>query len=226
MVQPSDAEHVQLWNVLHDRGVCENHGVYSGYGAPCTVTAPPVPSLAQCGGAIATSGTQIYTTSLAKVTSYRFEVTNLLTNQVVTVDKALHWFSFSNIPGYSPSTQYGVRVAVMTSGVYSQFSDACEITSPGTARAIEVASPAKPVTFTATAYPNPFADNFRINVSTSSEASIGIKVYDMTGRLLETREVEVSQMETLEVGDRYPSGVYNVIVSQGDAVRTLRVVKR
>jgi hypothetical protein len=30
----------------------------------------------------------------------------------------------------------------------------------------------------------------------------------------------------LQIGDRYPSGVYNVIVTQGSEVKTLRVVKR
>jgi hypothetical protein len=63
-------------------------------------------------------------------------------------------------------------------------------------------------------------------VTTSAEQSVNVKVYDMTGRLLETRSTEMSAIETLEVGDRYPSGVYNVIVSQGENVRTLRVVKR
>jgi hypothetical protein len=33
-------------------------------------------------------------------------------------------------------------------------------------------------------------------------------------------------METFEVGSNYPSGVYNVIVSQGANTQTVRVVKR
>jgi hypothetical protein len=48
----------------------------------------------------------------------------------------------------------------------------------------------------------------------------------MTGRLLEVRNVEVTEMESQEIGARYPSGVYNVIVTQGADVKTLRVVKR
>jgi hypothetical protein len=30
----------------------------------------------------------------------------------------------------------------------------------------------------------------------------------------------------LAIGDQYPSGVYNVVVTQDEEVRTLRVVKR
>jgi hypothetical protein len=30
----------------------------------------------------------------------------------------------------------------------------------------------------------------------------------------------------MELGNNYPSGVYNVIVTQGEDVKTLRVIKR
>jgi hypothetical protein len=29
-----------------------------------------------------------------------------------------------------------------------------------------------------------------------------------------------------QIGDRYPSGVYNVVITQGQEVKTLRVVKK
>ena len=48
----------------------------------------------------------------------------------------------------------------------------------------------------------------------------------MTGRMLEQKEVAIGEVSLLEIGERFPAGVYNVIVSQGDEVRTLRVVKR
>ena len=202
-------------------------GAYSGFGSPCSVTTPAVPALTNCGGVIAAGTSYVYTTSLSHVTSYRFEVTNLVTNQVVTIDRPTNYFKFDMVPSYAPATQYGVRVAVMSSGIYSLFGDACEITSPGSARPEgpkeEVVAKAA---FTAVAYPNPFAENFNIDVTTSAEESFGVKVYDMTGRLLETRNVDASEIETIKVGDRYPSGVYNVIVTQGESVKTLRVVKR
>lgn len=183
--------------------------------------------ISSCGQIIPTPATFVSTASLAKVTSYRFELTNLVTNLVTTIDRPTNYFTFNNVPGFSPSTQYGVRVAVMTSGVFSLFGDACEITSPGFARPNgpkeEVVAK---LSFAAVAYPNPFAENFLIDVKTSSEAQINVKVYDMTGRLLEVRTVEVTEMESQQIGDSYPSGVYNVIVNQGNDVKTLRVVKR
>ncbi|WP_168710275.1 T9SS type A sorting domain-containing protein [Flavobacterium sangjuense] len=76
------------------------------------------------------------------------------------------------------------------------------------------------------AYPNPFADNFKIDVKTSNDADLNVKVFDMLGRLLQTNNVKVTNAETLEIGGNYPAGVYNVIVTQGEEVKTQRVIKR
>lgn len=46
----------------------------------------------------------------------------------------------------------------------------------------------------------------------------------MLGKLVEDRKAQVSDI--IELGDNYPSGVYNVIVSQGENTKTLRVIKR
>ena len=65
-----------------------------------------------------------------------------------------------------------------------------------------------------------------LDVKTSSQSVVNLKVYDMIGRIIEQREVRVSDLETTTIGDRYPSGVYNVVVSQEENVQTVRVVKR
>jgi hypothetical protein len=46
----------------------------------------------------------------------------------------------------------------------------------------------------------------------------------MLGKLVEDRKAQASDI--IELGDNYPSGVYNVIVSQGTETKTLRVIKR
>ncbi|WP_298222533.1 T9SS type A sorting domain-containing protein, partial [Flavobacterium sp.] len=76
------------------------------------------------------------------------------------------------------------------------------------------------------AYPNPYAETFKLDVNTSSEDQVGVKVYDMMGREVESRQSSVEGITNLEIGSRYPSGVYNIIVTQGDNVKTLRVIKR
>jgi hypothetical protein len=199
----------------------KTNGVYSAFGSPCAVTAPAVPMLSNCGQAVATKGSLVSTTSLDRVTSYRFEITNFTTNLVTTIDRNKNWFTFNQIPNVTPGGVYGVRVAVMTSGVMSTWGEGCEITAPASLREME----AKPG-FTAVVYPNPFAETFGINIVTASEEDITVKVYDMTGRLLESRNESLLDMQTMQVGERYPSGVYNIIVSQGVDVKTLRVIKR
>jgi hypothetical protein len=80
--------------------------------------------------------------------------------------------------------------------------------------------------FAAVAYPNPFATAFAINVQTDSQQVIQLKVYDMIGRLVEQRETTANNKEITMFGERYPSGVYSVIVTQGNVTETLRVIKR
>jgi hypothetical protein len=80
--------------------------------------------------------------------------------------------------------------------------------------------------FSVRAYPNPYTETFNLSLSTSSEDKVSVVVYDMTGRLIERRDVRPSDMMEQQIGDRYPSGVYNVVVTQGEEVKTLRVIKR
>jgi hypothetical protein len=82
------------------------------------------------------------------------------------------------------------------------------------------------VKFDVVAYPNPYTDTFNLSLTTTSSDKVGVMVYDMIGKLIETREVNLSEVSGLQVGDRYPSGVYNVVVTQGEQTKTVRVVKK
>ncbi|MGL2964933.1 T9SS type A sorting domain-containing protein, partial [Flavobacterium sp. RSB2_4_14] len=115
---------------------------------------------------------------------------------------------------------YNVSIELTSYGVGPIGKD-CTIKAPA-------ASQAKPValSFSAMALPNPFANNFMISVTTTAKESINITVYDMVGRLIEQQEVSAKTLESLPLGERYPSGVYNIVVTQGEDVKTLRVVKR
>jgi hypothetical protein len=82
------------------------------------------------------------------------------------------------------------------------------------------------VPFAIIAYPNPYTETFNLSLTTSSEAAVGVSIYDMTGKLIDKREVAPNEVPNLQIGDRYATGVYNVIVTQGSEVKTLRVIKR
>jgi len=99
-------------------------------------------------------------------------------------------------------------------------------TTCGAREVVTSEAPIVTAPFAAVAYPNPYSESFNLSLTTSSEAKVTVAVYDMTGKLIERREVKLSDDSELHVGDRYPSGVYNIIVTQGEEVKTLRVVKR
>ena len=80
-------------------------------------------------------------------------------------------------------------------------------------------------TFKVLAYPNPYSDNFKLDVETSSEETIEFSVYDMLGKLIETREIKQSDYSTKEFGLSYSAGVYNLIVKQNKEIKILKIVK-
>jgi hypothetical protein len=200
-------------------------GAYSAYGSPCSVTTPAPTTLnaTSCGATIATKSTVVYATSQDMVTSWRFQITNTVTNVSQVIDRPLAWFQFNMIT-YSPSTVYDVRIAVQSTGTFSAFGEACQVTSPATTKAAITTTFSDE--FRVVAVPNPFTNSFGLDLKSFNESNVEVKIYDMIGKLLEVRDVQFADVQTQSMGDKYPSGVYNVIVTQGDNVKTLRVIKR
>ena len=74
--------------------------------------------------------------------------------------------------------------------------------------------------------PNPFSAAFNLSFETISNEPITVKVYDMIGKLIENRSVEANAINTMQLGGNYQAGIYNVIVSQGEKVQNIRVIKK
>lgn len=74
--------------------------------------------------------------------------------------------------------------------------------------------------------PNPFRNSFTINVKSASENPIQYKVYNMIGLLIDSRNVDLSQLENLEIGSNYAAGIYNIIVAQDNNSQTIRMIKQ
>ena len=198
--------------------------VYPGYGNVCTVTAPAVPSLTnQCGTIIASKTTSISTASLLKVTSYNFEVTNMTTLVTVSVVRTTNSFTLSLLTNYNASTQFRVRVRLMTTNVYSDYGPACYINSPAIPRDGDAAV-AK--LFKVSGYPNPFDNDFKLSFDSTSTQDVSIRVFDILGKMLEEQTFKSVDAEEQEIGARLPSGMYLVNVSQGEDNKTLKMIKR
>ena len=197
------------------------------YGAPCNVTVSnPVSTIgAQCGTTLISMNQWIYATYFSSATGYRFRVTNTVTGGVQIKDQTLNRFNFNQLPNRSFGTLYFVEVALRnTDGTYLPYGPGCNITTNSINR--EGNLDAISNEFKVITYPNPFVENFKFSLKTSSSGSIQIRVYDMLGKQVDNQNVELSEIENIQMGANYPSGVYNVIVSQGDVIQTVRVIKR
>jgi hypothetical protein len=75
-------------------------------------------------------------------------------------------------------------------------------------------------------YPNPYTERFALTSSNGHGGHVVVKIYDMTGRLIDENAFTADELQAHQFGDKYPSGVYNVIVSHRDAIETLRMIKR
>lgn len=75
------------------------------------------------------------------------------------------------------------------------------------------------------AYPNPFEQTFKLS-ETQLIGSVNVEVFDATGRKVEQRLIEASEVSKQEFGQSYPSGFYMVSVSQGKQKQTFKLVKK
>ncbi len=197
------------------------------YGPTCSITTPAAPSPSRviqpaCGSTINALWTTIFAEQIIGVQGYRFVVTNgAQTRQFVTANPR---FQLPQLPGgAAANTAYTIRVDVLYNGNYVLGTVLCTITTSPTATrqtnsVIDI--------YEVGAYPNPYAETFRLHINTSSEDQVGVRVYDMLGREVEARQSAVAAITNLEIGSQYPSGVYNIIVTQGTNVKTVRVIKR
>ena len=73
-------------------------------------------------------------------------------------------------------------------------------------------------------YPNPFANQFRINIESSSDENLSIRIFDVLGQLIE-KQGNIAYSTDVTIGSNLARGVYILEVSQGDKVDLIRIVK-
>ena len=78
----------------------------------------------------------------------------------------------------------------------------------------------------ATAFPNPFSNSFKLNLTTVSSELVQVSAYDMLGKLIEDFNVESNGVNSFSFGEKYAAGFYNVKVSQGDKTQVIRMIKQ
>ena len=199
----------------------------SEYGPIAQITTPATPSTSRvispsCGTVISNFWTTIFAQQVIGAQGYKFVVTDgVQSREFITPNSRFNLRSL--VGGAAPNTAYTIRVDVLYNNSYVEGVTTCVISTASnavrqTASIIDI--------YEVKAYPNPYADTFKLEVNTSSEDQVGIRIFDMLGREVEARQTSVSNITNLEIGSQYPSGVYNIIVTQGDNVKTIRIIKR
>jgi hypothetical protein len=209
------------------------NGVWSEYGEECLILTPAAPltklQTTQCGIALTSGNANIlYANVVSVAQKYRFEVS--LGTDVYTYDTAsssIRSFRMTTVPGLTLArgTTYTVRVAIMANGVWQPYGEPCSITTYSIANVVKTMN-LETTNFNVFSYPNPFTENFNLNLTSLSEEKVTVMVYDITGKLLERKEVVASELNELQIGNNFTSGVYNVIVSQGENTKSIRVIKK
>lgn len=212
---------------LVEVAVKNGDGNYLPYNIGCNVTTPGFPTTmlqtSQCKTTVSSFKQNIYAVYVAGASDYRFLVSRAgFPAYSATLDRPLTYFTFNMFPGVAVGTTYMVRVALKIGGEWGPYGTPCLVNTSGGSLRIRDTD----YTFKAVAYPNPFANDFMLDVATVDESSIQIRVYDMLGKQIENRTSELTDIEQLQIGADYTSGVYNVIVSQGENTQILRIIKR
>ncbi len=204
-------------------------GVWGAYGSSCPVTSPTlstntVPTTQihpnYCGTTLATLDTKIPASPVYNAQGYLFEIT---TGGVTTVyDSTTYNFKLSQAGVVvTNGTTYAIRVAAKVNGIYGNYGSSCNVTTPTSiAKHIEETK-----VFTVAAYPNPFSTAFKLKVTTETEETVFVSVYDMMGKQIENKAVNTSEIENITIGQDYAAGIYTIIVSQGTNTNIVRLVK-
>ena len=210
-------------------------GTYLPYNTACNISTPSFPTTnirpLQCGLTTTTSNTtDINAVIVFPATDYGFRlIDNIISptySQTFFPSGGIGKVRLSNFTGLLTCTTYIVQVQLKIGGVWGPFGPPCTITTSGVGCRTATHVKSSPIEFNAIAYPNPFASSFLIDVKTASEAQIQYRVYDMLGKLVEDKTVDSESLSALEIGSAYPTGIYNIIITQENNSSSLRVIKR
>ena len=91
---------------------------------------------------------------------------------------------------------------------------------------IQPQEPKATLPFDCSVYPNPYSSTFQLNLISNNDSKITIRIYDNIGKLIEMKEIDVNEINHHEIGTNYSAGVYNIIITQGLNVKSLRVIKK
>lgn len=218
-----------------------SQGIWVYSATPCSVSTPArVITVATnvCGSAILPDQ-QVVASGNAPF-GYAWEITNVTTGQVVNFTTTIAFFNWTTgvagspalgLPGFlAPGSQYNIQVAILyqaTPPIIGTYSGSCLYNSPAPRPVVNNESDSNASSdFTVKAFPNPFETDFSIAIDTESPSPVKIDVYDMIGKMMESKVFPFDEISTFKFGNDYSTGIYNVIVTQGNIRKNVKLIKR
>ena len=206
-------------------------GLVCEYGEVCTLTTDfPITQLAPlyCGSSPGSMNSQLFAMFAAGATNYRFRL--ISGTDTLIIDRPYRSLPLSE-PSILGGTTYSVDVQVTAGGVVGDYGPVCTVTTPQSSFVISDIQKGlvqeEGIVFETTLAPNPFNDVAVLNInSNDTTAPVSVFVYDGTGRLIESRLVDLTQETDIRIGTEYNSGFYQAIIIQNGNKKTARIVKQ
>ena len=145
-----------------------------------------------------------------------------------------NWFNASNNTGLTtPITNAGILVLpynVADGSVYTGLDyrpGSASIAATGGGLLFLGTETFSPVANTSLkSYPNPFSTSFRLSFESNSTEEVSLNAYDLTGRIVESQKLNYNEVNNQEFGANYQSGMYILVLKQGEITKSFRVIKR
>ena len=220
------------------------NGAWSVFGSGCNVTTPGTPTTQLesgfCGITASSYSQLIKADLIGGATQYEYRLENTSLGYSQSFAKTNNNFILSQFTGLANSTAYSVQVRIYFNGAWGAYGPACTVTTPASAiiltqnvntLASRIASAnlngQEETAFDAMAYPNPFNEQFNINLlSYKVNESVSIRVYDATGKLVEQHAVTPTMVNELNIGSDYTNGLYNIVITQGNKTKSIKVIRQ
>jgi hypothetical protein len=208
-------------------------GVYGVEGEACSVTIQSKPTTnliaSQCNATLGQND-NVYPIEVTGATRYAFDIYNASGDTfITTIENSYAYFRFSQ-GNFTSGNKYQVKVRVKYGNNYGIQGSACLVILSNPIARIDQVKNVKETTETSflalQAYPNPFTASFSIKPLDGETTTLFYQVYDITGKMLESKSVEASEIQNHTIGADYPVGMYLVIARQGATTETFKMIKQ
>jgi autotransporter-associated beta strand protein len=208
-------------------------GVYGVEGEACSVTIQSKPTTnliaSQCNATLGQND-NVYPIEVTGATRYAFDIYNASGDTfITTIENSYAYFRFSQ-GNFTSGNKYQVKVRVKYGNNYGIQGSACLVILSNPIARIDQVKNVKETTETSflalQAYPNPFTASFSIKPLDGETTTLFYQVYDITGKMLESKSVEASEIQNYTIGADYPVGMYLVIARQGATTETFKMIKQ